>query len=342
MKKIILGLIFLISATSVFSEDGVYKLKGFVGKAAVTMNITEFKGKIVGSYYYNKYGQPISISGERKNNNIEVGEEGGKFNGEVLNGSYSGNWVGENKKIVKFKLDMKKDDKFKVIGLRKEDKYSKMDFFVIIADGNDISKQKINKFLTEPIFNKDDKNIIKTDTKTVEAEIKKLYESLNADAKDILTESDREVQLEHIVSEKINFENERYISLCLIIYAYEGGAHGMYGESYITIDKKTGKRVMLEDIFIKNNKQFLTDKITKSLLAGSESKDLSEEGYFVEKAEPNDNYYITEKGIGFYYNQYEIASYANGTKDVFIPFSDIENRYYNKNGEFYSEIIKRK
>jgi hypothetical protein len=36
------------------------------------------------------------------------------------------------------------------------------------------------------------------------------------------------------------------------------------------------------------------------------------------------NFYLSEKGIVFHYDQYEIASYADGPIDVVIPFEDIK------------------
>ena len=40
--------------------------------------------------------------------------------------------------------------------------------------------------------------------------------------------------------------------------------------------------------------------------------------------EMNDNFYLMPNGIGFYYNPYEVAAYAVGTTDLFIPFSEIQ------------------
>ncbi|RYF79039.1 MAG: DUF3298 domain-containing protein, partial [Chitinophagaceae bacterium] len=45
---------------------------------------------------------------------------------------------------------------------------------------------------------------------------------------------------------------------------------------------------------------------------------------FENKIAPNDNFYITGKGIGFSYAPYEIAAYAYGEINLFIAFKDIE------------------
>jgi Protein of unknown function (DUF3298) len=39
----------------------------------------------------------------------------------------------------------------------------------------------------------------------------------------------------------------------------------------------------------------------------------------------NNNFAITDQGILFYYNNYEIASYVYGPTKIFIPYDSIEN-----------------
>ena len=50
---------------------------------------------------------------------------------------------------------------------------------------------------------------------------------------------------------------------------------------------------------------------------------LKEAGLFEEKIKPNNNFYITGKGLGFSYSPYEIGPYAMGEINIFIPFSEL-------------------
>jgi hypothetical protein len=38
----------------------------------------------------------------------------------------------------------------------------------------------------------------------------------------------------------------------------------------------------------------------------------------------NDNFYISEKGIGFFYNEYDIAPYVMGPTEVLVPYEAIK------------------
>jgi hypothetical protein len=39
--------------------------------------------------------------------------------------------------------------------------------------------------------------------------------------------------------------------------------------------------------------------------------------------DPNDNFFITGGGIGFFYNPYEIAPYSSGSTEIFLPWEEI-------------------
>ena len=48
---------------------------------------------------------------------------------------------------------------------------------------------------------------------------------------------------------------------------------------------------------------------------------------FIQEVEPNDNFYITEDGVTFIYNHYEIAPYAMGIIKITIPWNELEGLY---------------
>jgi hypothetical protein len=45
---------------------------------------------------------------------------------------------------------------------------------------------------------------------------------------------------------------------------------------------------------------------------------------FENSIEPTNNFCITKKGILFLYNPYEIAAYAMGEIELFIPFEELK------------------
>jgi len=124
-------------------------------------------------------------------------------------------------------------------------------------------------------------------------------------------------------------------------YAYTGGAHGLQTRQFTVVNLWTGKEVGLSDIFKVNSElqlsRIISDKIhEKNHLPTLQS--LKDVGFFSDTVRPSYNFYLTREGIGFYYNQYDIASYANGSFDVFVPFAELKDLL--NGGGFIKELIR--
>ncbi len=111
-------------------------------------------------------------------------------------------------------------------------------------------------------------------------------------------------------------------------YAFTGGAHGLQTREFTSVNLWTGKEIVMKDIFKENTQaqlsKIISDKIHLKINIPSE-QNLRDAGFFTDTIEPPDNFYITRKGIGFYYNQYDIAPYASGAFDIFIPFVELND-----------------
>ena len=109
---------------------------------------------------------------------------------------------------------------------------------------------------------------------------------------------------------------------------YTGGAHGMYADFYYTIDLSNWHRVVLDDIFrpksLDQVNRVLLDQLLKSLNLSTPDS-LLELGFFdTENITANENFYLTNKGICWVFNPYEIACYATGQVRIEVPFKEIE------------------
>lgn len=111
---------------------------------------------------------------------------------------------------------------------------------------------------------------------------------------------------------------------------YSGGAHGEKRYTNTVIDLKTGKKITEDDLFTDKAKAFIVtmiiDKIMKQNKLNSVEA-LTEIGYFDvnEELNLNNNFYLTEKGLTYTYNEYEIAGYAVGTTEVFLDFGSLSS-----------------
>lgn len=108
-----------------------------------------------------------------------------------------------------------------------------------------------------------------------------------------------------------------------MFYTYTGGAHGMYGNVFYCLDVDQKKILALNDVL-------QADSTTMENLLEKHFRTQYNIGnqpltsvLFNEKISATNNFYLNQKGIGFVYNPYDIAAYAMGPVNIFIPFSEL-------------------
>ena len=113
------------------------------------------------------------------------------------------------------------------------------------------------------------------------------------------------------------------------VYEYTGGAHG---NRYLLIqnyDLQTGDAVSEQDLFIDDYYESLKTLLLEALIAQTDEaetrKDLRRLGYSVADVVPNENFYVTDEGITYVYNPYEIAPYAMGCIQISLSWDSIRH-----------------
>lgn len=128
--------------------------------------------------------------------------------------------------------------------------------------------------------------------------------------------------LEHNIDCKLLFENDSLITFGVGVYVFMDGAHGSYLYEGKTFNKNTG-HVYNFDLLSKYDKNTLNNYMLKGLLEyfGSEDElsSLCDISDIHNIPLPSASLYVTEKGINFIYQQYEIACYAAGMPSFVIP-----------------------
>ncbi|MBE7175208.1 MAG: DUF3298 domain-containing protein [Mucilaginibacter polytrichastri] len=117
------------------------------------------------------------------------------------------------------------------------------------------------------------------------------------------------------------------VPLMVDSYVFQGGAHGSPATVYHNWDTKSGKELELDDLLNPGWKAALTktgEQIFRKQENLSAGISLSK-GYFFDKGvfSLNGNFLITEKGLQFLYNPYEIKPYAAGKTELLIPYTAI-------------------
>ena len=117
------------------------------------------------------------------------------------------------------------------------------------------------------------------------------------------------------------FRTDNFISILITYYQYTGGAHGLYWYKSYIINHLQEELVELDDILTKeNSKEIILKEINKQIKANTDD-------YFVESVDyfNEENFYLTEKGIVFYYTLYELGPYVMGIPEFLIPWNSIKN-----------------
>jgi len=108
-------------------------------------------------------------------------------------------------------------------------------------------------------------------------------------------------------------------------YLYTGGAHGYGTTTFLNIDPETGNEVSIDNI-VNDKKKFIAFAESKFRSQQNIDKDqsINEVGFWFE----DDTFYLPETvgfttdSLIFVYNQYDIASYADGPIELKIPLKD--------------------
>ncbi len=141
-----------------------------------------------------------------------------------------------------------------------------------------------------------------------------------------MNEDESEDELSSLVSEewivrgKVANVQDEILSYSVEQYAYTGGAHGVTTHFYYNYDLETGQLLTEADFFVEGYAEILTPLLLENLAV---AEDVLAD-YDTEKILPNNNFYLSDEGITFVYNPYEIAPYAYGETEILIPWDAVK------------------
>jgi len=130
-----------------------------------------------------------------------------------------------------------------------------------------------------------------------------------------------------LIDIKVIRQLHNYVALKYVHSDYAGGAHGNTSISYINFNPKTNKAVTLDSLILPEKKGELM-KVAERIFRSNEKINATEpldKKYFFTNGKFSlpKSFYVSDKGLVFLYNPYEIKSYAEGTTELVIPFSEL-------------------
>lgn len=348
----------LLSDAGYTEEDEVFvgSYKRYVGTIAgqpVVLNMTQNGDDIKADYYYEKVGKTISlykIFDSSKLKGINYLEEslpdgsGKNAHWEVLiqADSLVGIWVTGNKKKT-YPLLLKEVypeyiQQFGIIAIK--DSLSLRDstptpqahiqYQVLLPIGKDDKSQFVRSVI---------RGVLKCDT-SIRVCLDNIRNNYFEDYKSTFDTTSTDWDVMHFntydlsVGYSVVYNEKDILVLNNFTYEYTGGAHGNYSSSFINIDRAEKKQLQLADILTVDSNELLAllDVQARLRFGLNEKQPLEARAFYSELHIP-ENFYIGSKGITFVYGLYEIASYADGIIELYIPYNKLTNQltpYFKK------------
>ncbi len=127
------------------------------------------------------------------------------------------------------------------------------------------------------------------------------------------------------VDGEVIYESPEVICLSLQSYIDTGGAHGNGKVTFLNFNPETGAILNQNDI-INNTAEFkkIAEKAFKEQTKPKDSNETIEDFFFGEDFQLPSNIGFTDAGLVLLYNNYEIASYAQGITEILLPYSQIK------------------
>ncbi|MBE6059254.1 MAG: DUF4163 domain-containing protein [Clostridium sulfidigenes] len=143
------------------------------------------------------------------------------------------------------------------------------------------------------------------------------------------------------VNNNVTYNKNNILSITLNLYSYTGGAHGSSVDETFNFDINTGNRGVIED-FLGNNRNY--NKIILDNVKATINK--NPELYFKEAVDKlnvipyNQKFFLTDKDLVIYFDEYEIAPYVAGIPKFYIPLSKFPKGLNKVNIQVEAPIIK--
>jgi len=126
---------------------------------------------------------------------------------------------------------------------------------------------------------------------------------------------------------RVAYETDSIINIEIKHYTFTGGAHGYEGIRSLLFDPKTGKNIPIEFLFKDLNKfkAFAETKFRAKYKIPT-GQNINATGLMFEDDvfELPLSIFYTEKGLLLYYNTYEVASYADGPKELSLTYAELK------------------
>ena len=209
---------------------------------------------------------------------------------------------------------------------------------------NDSLSRKINQTLQRITFGTDYSNlqpeeaIDKVQNEYAKSYRKELMSYYDSDIKSGMKTEDLPPWYNHeyTITTELTLARDSIYNYVVTNYQFTGGAHPNTYATWININANTGKELKKADVFTADSDKKIIELLGRHLLADVNQRletdtitslqGLWDNGILlnVDLYVP-ENFLLTDEGVKFLYNRYDIAPYVMGDFQLTIPYAEIEN-----------------
>nr|WP_298923913.1 DUF3298 and DUF4163 domain-containing protein [uncultured Allomuricauda sp.] len=143
---------------------------------------------------------------------------------------------------------------------------------------------------------------------------------------------DETVGWEAEVNSEVVYEDDNILTLIFNAYTFTGGAHGYGSTTFLNFDKRKGVELENWELF-EDMEGFQKFAETKFRIQEDipQNENINITGFMFERDifHLAENIGYTKDGIQLIYNQYEVASYADGPKTLALSYQEV-NKYLKR------------
>lgn len=337
-----------VAYDSILTMNFYKRMEGTIADQPVVVQLQCYNGRIQGLYYYLNHGVWIMLSGDVNKtnpNNVTI-EESNFSDGEktaILDckydqGTLKGSWRSADGK-KNYLIDLKESypegsytfttmslhDSLAAFPQVDSSPVANVSKAFVVPLKDDEESQWLDLQIKKSVGI--DSSLLTMDIQTGAAKMNgKFLKGYSDEVKNMGKDGFASfLNYESILNTSVCYNENGYVILNANEYAYTGGAHGNGGSSFSCLDVKNKKELKLKDI-LKIDSARLQPIVEAEFRKqqGLKSTDSLTTILFENHLATTDNFYFTNKGIGFYYFPYEVAAYAVGPIHVFVPFASLQ------------------
>ncbi len=197
--------------------------------------------------------------------------------------------------------------------------------YLLVSGGTDSVRQKINNTLMH--FLKGSMAVYAVEEKEYRIPLEQVAERFIADYQSLRKDNPAyDIPWEVETEGTVLFHSSKLVSFQYSTYSNTGGAHPNSFLTLLVMDKNSGNKLELSD-FITDmpNLKTIAEQYFRNTHGLSATQSLDDAGFFWGQSFVlPENYALTDSGLYFYYNNYEIAPYVVGPTEFTIPYADLE------------------